>query len=404
MEQQPDLNIGTCGHVAEGKSSLINAITGISTMRYKSEKMKNLTIKLGYANSVIYKCNCKGYESYKCNVKEKICNICNSEYITKKNISFVDCPGHESFMGTMLNGACLMDVALLVISANNTCPQAQTIEHLKALSVMNIKNIIILQNKLDLVSKEKALNNLKEIKKFIKGTIAETSPIIPISAQLGININILLKYICELKNIERNIDSSPRMVIVRSFDINKPNIEYNQIKGGVIGGSLLQGKLKKGDKISIKPGIKIGNSYKKISSEIISIKTDNIDLQEALPGGLIGIELLIDPFLASSDKLIGNFIELDDEPDKNIQSLTLEYQQLKDSNKIKKNEDIILNIYSANIQGKISSKYKEGEQKFIKITDFNKPVYTDQGENITLLQRINNRNCLFGFGIVKEIN
>tara|TARA_Y100000991_G_scaffold215609_1_gene206839 strand:- start:3328 stop:4542 length:1215 start_codon:yes stop_codon:yes gene_type:complete len=404
MEQQPDLNIGTCGHVAEGKSSLIKAITGISPMRYKSEQLKNLTIKLGYANSLIYKCNCEGYTAYKCNIKDEICNKCNKKYIIQKNISFVDCPGHESFMGTMLNGACLMDVALLVISANNSCPQAQTVEHLKALSVMNVKNIIILQNKLDLVSKEKALDNLQEIKKFIKGTIAENSPIIPISAQFGININIVLKHICDINNIKRNIDSPPKMVIVRSFDINKPNIDYNQIKGGVIGGSLLQGKLKKGDKITIKPGIKIGNNYIKISSEIISIKTDNIDLQEALPGGLIGIELLIDPFLTSSDKLIGNFIELDDEKDKNIQSLTLEYQQLKDSHKIKKNENIILNIYSANIQGKISSKYKQGEQRFIKITNFNKPVYTDQGENITLLQKINNRNCLFGFGIVKEIN
>lgn len=401
---QPDINIGTCGHVAQGKSTLIKSITGISPMRYKSEKLKNLTIKLGYANSIIYKCNCDGFNSYKCNIKEKICNKCGSEYQKQKNISFVDCPGHQSFMGTMLNGACLMDVALLVISASDECPQPQTVEHLKALTVMGVKKIIILQNKIDLVNREGALKSLKEIKKFVNGTIAENSPIIPISAQLGININIVLHYICQINNIERNINENPRMVIVRSFDINNPNIDYKKMKGGVIGGSLTQGKLKIGDKIVIKPGLKIGNEYKKIPSEIISIKSDEIFLDEAVPGGLVGIELTIDPFLTSSDKLIGNFLELKEIKDENISSITLEYHQLKDTHKIKKNENLILNIYSSNIQAKIVSKYKEGDQKFIKLCDFSKPVYTGKGENITLLQRFDNRNHLFGFGIVKDIN
>ena len=194
------------------------------------------------------------------------------------------------------------------------------------------------------------------------------------------------------------------MVIVRSFDINKPNIDYNQIKGGVIGGSLIKGKLKIGDKVTIKPGIKIGKEYKKISSEIISIKSDEIFLNEAIPGGLIGVELSIDPFLTTSDKLIGNFIELEEIKHDEIKSITLEYHQLKDSHKIKKNESLILNIYSSNIQAKISSKYKQDNKKFIKLCEFNKPVYTDKGENITILQRVDNRNHLFGFGIVQEIN
>ena len=202
---QPDINIGTCGHVSEGKSTLIKSITGISPMRYKSEKLKNLTIKLGYANSIIYQCKCPDYNSYKCNVEELICSECNSEFQERKNISFVDCPGHQSFMGTMINGACLMDVALLVISANNPCPQPQTTEHLKALTVMGVEKIIILQNKIDLVDKEGALKSLKEIKNFIKGTIAENSPIIPISAQLNININILLEHISKIGKIERDI-------------------------------------------------------------------------------------------------------------------------------------------------------------------------------------------------------
>ena len=114
--------------------------------------------------------------------------------------------------------------------------------------------------------------------------------------------------------------------------------------------------------------------------------------------------MTIDPFLTSSDKLIGNFLELQEIKDENISSITLEYHQLKDTHKIKKNENLILNIYSSNIQAKIVSKYKEGDQKFIKLCDFSKPVYTGKGEKFTLLQRFDNRNHLFGFGIVKDIN
>ena len=85
-------------------------------------------------------------------------------------------------MANMLSGAATMDAALLIIAANEGI-KPQTREHFTALQAKGINNIIIIQNKIDLVSKEKAIENYKKIKEFVKGTIAENSPIIPVSAQ-----------------------------------------------------------------------------------------------------------------------------------------------------------------------------------------------------------------------------
>lgn len=111
----------------------------------------------------------------------------------------MDCPGHDILMSTMLTGAAIMDCALLIVAANMQCPQPQTQEHLVALTIMKLKHIIIVQNKVDIIFKdEKAvLRNFDEIKKFIHGTIAENSPILPVSAQLKYNVDCVIQQICE---------------------------------------------------------------------------------------------------------------------------------------------------------------------------------------------------------------
>ena len=95
----------------------------------------------------------------------------------------------------MLNGAAVMDAAMLLIAGNETCPQPQTAEHLAAVEIMKLKHLIILQNKIDLVNKESATSQSEDIKAFLKGTCAETAPIIPISAQLKYNIDVICEYI-----------------------------------------------------------------------------------------------------------------------------------------------------------------------------------------------------------------
>ncbi|MEM5781895.1 MAG: GTP-binding protein, partial [Candidatus Aenigmatarchaeota archaeon] len=157
----PEINIGTLGHVDHGKSSLVQALTGKWPATHSEELKRGITIKLGYADATVYKC-------------EKCDMLCTSEKCPKcfekcepiRTLSFLDAPGHETLMATVLSGASLMDGILFVIAANEKCPQPQTKEHLTVLEIAGIKNIVFVQNKIDLVTKEQALENYKQIKDF----------------------------------------------------------------------------------------------------------------------------------------------------------------------------------------------------------------------------------------------
>lgn len=242
---------GTIGHVAHGKSTVVKAISGVQTVRFKNELERNITIKLGYANAKIYECTddeCPRPARYKAYGSSKEdspkCDVPGFQSADMKlirHVSFVDCPGHDILMATMLNGAAVMDGALLLIAANEPCPQPQTSEHLAAVEIMRLKHIIILQNKVDLVTEAAALNQHESITRFIQGTIAESAPIVPISAQLKYNIDAVCEYIVKKIPVPvRDFVSPPQMIVIRSFDVNKPGSEVEDLKGGVAGGSILQ--------------------------------------------------------------------------------------------------------------------------------------------------------------------
>jgi translation initiation factor 2 subunit 3 len=243
--------IGTIGHVAHGKSTVVKAISGVQTVRFKNELERNITIKLGYANAKIYKCkddSCPRPACYKAygsskedNPKCDVPGFESSEMQLLRHVSFVDCPGHDILMATMLNGAAVMDGALLLIAANEPCPQPQTSEHLAAVEIMRLEHIIILQNKVDLVTEAAALNQHEAISRFIQGTIAESAPVVPISAQLKYNIDAVCEYVIRKIPVPvRDFTSPPQMIVIRSFDVNKPGSEVDELKGGVAGGSILQ--------------------------------------------------------------------------------------------------------------------------------------------------------------------
>lgn len=208
---------------------------------------------------------------------------------------FVDCPGHDILMSTMLSGAAVMDAALLLIAGNETCPQPQTSEHLAAIEIMKLNHIIILQNKVDLMREESALQHYESILKFIRGTVADGSPIIPISAQLKFNIDAVNEHlITKIPVPVRDFTAAPHMIVIRSFDVNKPGAEIDQLRGGVAGGSILTGVLKLGDEIEIRPGIVSKDDQGKIKckpifSRVVSLFAEHNDLKFAVPGGLIGM-------------------------------------------------------------------------------------------------------------------
>merc|ERR1711916_381216 len=274
ISRQATINIGTIGHVAHGKSTVVKAISGVQTVRFRNELERNITIKLGYANAKIYKCtnpDCarpSNYTSYgSAQVDNPPCAMedCDGEMGLLRHVSFVDCPGHDILMATMLNGAAVMDAALLLIAGNETCPQPQTSEHLAAIEIMRLEHIIILQNKIDLLKEKEAKDQYSDILAFVNGTVAEGAPIIPISAQLKYNIDVICETIVSTIPIPvRDFLSDPHLIVIRSFDVNKPGCEIDQLKGGVAGGSILKGILKIGDEIEVRPGIVTKSSDGKI--------------------------------------------------------------------------------------------------------------------------------------------
>jgi translation initiation factor 2 subunit 3 len=311
LKQQPEVNIGTIGHVDHGKTTLVESLTGVWAARHSEELKRGITIKLGYADASIYRCpNCESPHNYS---TKKTCPRCDSKGEFTRALSFVDAPGHEALMATMLSGAAVMDGVILVIAADEPCPQPQTREHLAAIEVVDVEKIIIAQNKIDLVDRKRALESHKEIKDFIKGTIAEDAPIIPISAQKQVNVDILL-YVLEkhIPTPNRDLSKPPRMHVVRSFDVNKPGASVEDLVGGVIGGTIFQGTFKVGDELEIRPGISIPQgktaTYETLSTEIISLNVGGRLVKEAFCGGLVGVGTLLDPFLTKADGLIGNLV------------------------------------------------------------------------------------------------
>jgi translation initiation factor 2 subunit 3 len=138
MKNIPEINVGVVGHIDHGKTTLLNSLTGKYTDTHSEELKRGITIKLGYADAIIY----KDKNSY--NTK--------GEGTPVRYVSFIDAPGHEMLMATMLSGAAIIDAAILVIAANEGI-KPQTREHFMALQAKNIKNIIVVQNKIDLISK-----------------------------------------------------------------------------------------------------------------------------------------------------------------------------------------------------------------------------------------------------------
>ncbi|MGH9923836.1 MAG: translation initiation factor IF-2 subunit gamma, partial [Nitrososphaeraceae archaeon] len=250
---QPNINIGTSGHVDHGKTTLVEAITGVWTSAHSEELRRGITIKVGYADAAFYKCpDCPAPECYSSN---PTCANCSKPGELLRVVSFVDSPGHESLMANMLSGSALMDGAILVVAANEKVPQPQTREHLLALQVLGIKEIVIVQNKVDLIEYESALENYDQIKSFVSGSTAEEAPIVPVSAQHRVNVDALIEAIeNKLKNPIRNKTAKPIMHVLRSFDVNKPGIQVQRVRGGVIGGALVQGEFLIGDEIEIRPG------------------------------------------------------------------------------------------------------------------------------------------------------
>lgn len=399
----PEVNVGVVGHVDHGKTTITSVLTGKFTDEHSEELKRGITIRLGYADVTIRKCKKCGNDPNLGYMALETCFNCKSKTEILRTISFIDVPGHESLLATVLTGASLMDGAILVIAANEECPQPQTAEHLGALNIAGIKNIIVVQNKIDLVSEEEAIKNYEQIKAFLKGSVAENAPIIPVSAQHCINIGVIFKAIEDIiKTPHRDLKAEPKMLVARTFDVNRPGTEIKNLVGGVLGGGLTRGILKEGDEIEVLPGILKGKEWKPMTTKITSIIQGKAKVKEGKPGGLLALSTTLDPYLTKSDNLASSVIGKIGELPRLQYSLTLEVHLLKrvlisakGDVKVNVGDGLLINIGTQKTAGlckKIGSEC---------LFDLKRPVSAEKNELVAISKQVGERWHLIGYGIVK---
>jgi len=392
------------------------------TVRFKNELERNITIKLGYANAKIYcckdpECPRPGNFITRGSSAEDVVVQGKWTYELVRHVSFVDCPGHDILMATMLNGAAVMDAALLLIAGNEPCPQPQTSEHLAAVEIMKLNKIIILQNKIDLVKEAAALQQFEDIRAFVKGTVADESPIVPISAQLRYNIDVVAEYITNYIPVPvRDFTCDPKLIVIRSFDVNKPGEEVQDLRGGVAGGSILQGVLRLGQEIEVRPGIisRGANNATRcvpLKTRIVSLFAETNDLQYAAPGGLIGVGTLLDPTLTRADRLIGQVLGSVGALPQIYTEIEVSYYLLRrllgvkavdgekqgKVQKLAKGEILMLNIGSTSTGGRLQA--VRADLAKIELTS---PVCTAENEKIAISRRVDKHWRLIGWGEIRR--
>lgn len=400
---QPEVNIGLVGHVDHGKTTLTEQFSGKWTDTHSEELKRGITIRLGYADAYIRRVpGAQGPAQY--TVAEEVDGK-KTEVVRK--ISLIDAPGHESLMATMIAGASLMDGALLMVAANEVCPQPQTIEHLMTLEMSGVENLIVVQNKIDVVSEERAAEHHQQIKEFLKGTRFADAPIIPISALRAVNMDLLLwaieKYIPTPK---RDLQASPRFYVARSFDTNKPGTNPVKMRGGVLGGAVVQGKLSEGDTLELRPGRVVEEANKKIArpiqTTILSMVSGNEPQQELTPGGSSGVMTTLDPSITASDSLAGVVVGRPGELPPIWYTVKMSVHLLErrvgvsgeeSIEPLKAKELLMLNVHSSATVGVVTDLGKQEVTVSLRM-----PICASVGDRLTISRRVGTRFRLVGYG------
>ena len=407
--KQPEVNIGLVGHVDHGKTTLVQALSGQWTDQHSEEMKRGISIRLGYADATFRHCPDMD-EPERYTVEEECPDGTESEVL--RTVSFVDAPGHETLMATMLSGAAIMDGAVLVISASEPVPQAQTEEHLMALDIIGIDNIVIAQNKVDLVDREQAQANYEQIQEFVAGTVAEGAPIVPISAQQGVNMDLLIQAVEEeIPTPDRDPDADAEMLVARSFDINRPGTTWEELAGGVLGGSLVAGELEAGDDIELRPGRENEEGgqteWRPVETTVRSLQAGGSPVETATPGGLLGVGTGLDPAVTKGDALAGQVAGPPGTLPPVHEQFTMDVELLdrivgadaeeEEVDEISTGEPLMLTVGTATTVGSVTSA-RSGECEVA----LKRPVCAQPGVKIAINRRVGARWRLIGFGTLRE--
>ncbi len=401
MQKQSEINIGTLGHVDHGKTTLAYAISHVWTDIHSESKKRSMTIKLGYSDAIINRCEAGGKPYYTIDSK-----CADGKQATPfRRISLLDAPGHETLMATAIAGSSIIDSALFVISSTEPCPMPQTREHLMIINALGISKVIIVQTKIDIVGKEQARKSYEQIRAFVKGSSIEGAPIIPVMANKGINIDALLEQIANIELPVRDTKSEPMMYVARSFDVNKPGTAIKDLVGGVVGGSIVRGEFKIGDEIEIRPGMKVSKekqkkeTYEPIITRITSLGAANEKLESAVAGGLIAVGTDADPALTKADGLVGQVAGKVGKLPPTVTEVVLDYHNLDRPDLPKQSfrpaEPLILGVGTGTAVGYIkSTKKKKLEIKL------NHTECIDRKAKISVMRNFSQRWRLAGYGTI----
>ena len=393
------------GHVDHGKTTLTQALSGVWTDTHSEERKRGISIKLGYADTAFYKTDDGRFYAKGKHPEDRD----DSDGELLRVVSFVDAPGHETLMAVMISGASIMDGAMLLIAATEKCPQPQTREHLAALQIAGIENIVVVQNKIDIVTRERAVESYGEIKEFLSGTIAEDAPIIPVSAHHDVNLDILIQAIEDvIPTPDRPSDETGLMYVARSFDTNRPGSRPAELRGGIIGGSIVEGSFSIGDPILIAPGRRVegDGNWEPIRTTIESVKGGGIDLESVHAGGLCGIATPMDPVSTKADELSGQVMAREGELPPVWKDLDLELELLDNMvsggqnapekvRPLQPNEMLMVNSATATSVGTVSS--IKGSKATLQLR---LPICAKSGSRITLSRRVGSRWRLIGHGSI----
>ena len=393
------------GHVDHGKTTLTQALSGVWTDTHSEERKRGISIKLGYADTAFYKTDDGRFYAKGKHPEDRE----DSDGELLRVVSFVDAPGHETLMAVMISGASIMDGAMLLIAATEKCPQPQTREHLAALQIAGIENIVVVQNKIDIVTRERAVESYGEIKEFLGGTIAEGAPIIPVSAHHDVNLDILIQAIEDvIPTPDRPSDETGLMYVARSFDTNRPGSRPAELRGGIIGGSIVEGSFSIGDPILIAPGRRVegDGNWEPIRTTIESVKGGGIDLESVHAGGLCGIATPMDPVSTKADELSGQVMAREGELPPVWKDLDLELELLDNMvsggqnapekvRPLQPNAMLMVNSATATSVGTVSS--IKGSKATLQLR---LPICAKSGSRITLSRRVGSRWRLIGHGSI----
>lgn len=241
--------IGTAGHVDHGKTLLIKALTGIDTDRLKEEKKRGITIELGFA----------------------FIDFDNGE-----RAGIVDVPGHEKFIKNMLAGAGGIDLAMLVVAADEGF-MPQTVEHLGILTLLGIKTGLVVITKCDMVEPDWVDMVKDDVAEHVRGTFLEGAPVMAVSAYTG-------QGIAELRDLLKGMAAEAGAKNTRSpFRIPVDRVFSVEGFGTVITGTLIEGQVTEGDEVTLYPS--------ELPTRIRNLQVHGHDVEHAYAGQRVAVNL-----------------------------------------------------------------------------------------------------------------